>query len=63
MTTGLFYAAPCEGVQIGTCVMLVDDNIVYAGPLKNAPKADGMTILLHADDFEFLKSRVDKHRH
>jgi hypothetical protein len=63
MSTGLFDAAPCEGVQIGTCVMLVDDKIIYAGPLKKAPKADGVTVLLHADDFELLKARVDKGRH
>ncbi len=58
-----FDAAPCEGVCVGTCVMLVDDKIVYAGPLKQAPKADGKMILLHAEDFEKLRVVVEKKRH
>lgn len=62
-TAGLFDASPCEGVQIGTVVMLVDDKIVYAGPLKGAPSADGKMILLHAQDFEKLQTHVEKRRH
>jgi hypothetical protein len=59
----LFNAAPCEGVCVGTCVMLVDDKIVYAGPLKHAPKAGGMMILLHSEDFEKLREHVERKRH
>jgi hypothetical protein len=63
MDRPMFNAAPCEGVCKGTCVMLVDDKIVYAGPLKQAPEADGKMILLHSDDFELLKDHVEKRRH
>ena len=67
MTAGsdrqLFNASPCEGVALGSCVMLVDEQIVYAGPLKGAPPADGKFILLHNDDFAKLKASVEKGRH
>ena len=62
-TGQLFDAAPCEGVCVGTCVMLVDDKIVYAGPLNQAPKSDGNMILLHSDDFDKLRAHVEKKRH
>lgn len=58
-----FDAAPCEGVCKGTVVMLLDNTIVYAGPIKGAPKSDGKTILLHAEDFERLRAHVEKRRH
>jgi hypothetical protein len=60
---GQFDCAPCEGVVVGTCVMLVDDRIVYAGPLKGAPTADGKMILLHTDDYHQLRAHVEKRRH
>lgn len=63
MDNPMFNAAPCEGVCKGTCVMLLDDKIVYAGPLKQAPAADGKMILLHSDDFELLRNHVEKRRH
>lgn len=59
----LFNATICEGVVLGSCVMLLDDEIVYAGPIKGAPPTDGRLVLLHADDFTKLKTHVDKHRH
>jgi hypothetical protein len=62
-TATTFDASPCEGVCKGTCVMLVDDKIIYAGPLKGAPQADGKMILLHSDDFDRLRSHVEKRRH
>lgn len=59
----IFNASICEGVAAGTCVMLVDDSIVYAGPLKKAPPADGKLVLLHPDDYEKLRVHVEKRRH
>jgi hypothetical protein len=59
----LFDASTCEGVAIGSCVMLVDNMIVYAGPLKKAPSSEGKLVLLHPDDFAKLKTHVDKRRH
>lgn len=58
-----FNAAQCEGVVKGTCVMLLDNKIVYAGPIKGCPSVEGQTVLLHADDFELLRSHVEKRRH
>jgi hypothetical protein len=58
-----FDAAPCEGIVKGICVLLEDDKIIYAGPFKQAPDVAGKTVLLHAEDFDRLKSHVDKHRH
>lgn len=65
MTTDqpMFNAAPCEGVCKGTVVMLIDDRIIYAGPLKGAPKADDKMILLNSEDFELLRAHVEKRRH
>jgi hypothetical protein len=64
MTDGqLFNATICDGCAVGSCVMLVDDEIVYAGPIKQAPSAEGKLVLMHADDFAKLKTHVDKRRH
>jgi hypothetical protein len=60
---GQFDASTCEGVVAGSCVMLVDNKIVYAGPIKGAPTSEGKLVLLHPDDFAKLKARVGKLRH
>ena len=62
-TTELFDASIHNGVAAGSCVMISDDEIVYAGPLKIAPDAAGKVVLLHPDDFAKLKGHVDKRRH
>jgi len=59
----LMNAAPCPGVCVGTCVMLEDDNIVYAGPLETTPNSAGKLVLMNAEDFEKLKVLVDKRKH
>lgn len=58
-----FDCAPCEGVVKGTVVILADDRIVYAGPLKQAPPVDGKMLLLNAEDFDLLKTHVDRRKH
>jgi len=60
---GTFDAAPCEGIVAGTVVMLRDDKIVYAGPFKGAPRADGVMVLLQEDDYVRLQKHVDRHKH
>jgi hypothetical protein len=60
---GTFDAVLCDAVVAGTVVVLRDDKIVYAGPIKSAPSADGVTILLQAGDFEKLQAHIDRHRH
>lgn len=52
-----------HGVAKGSCVLLLDDEIVYAGPLKGAPDVTGKMVLLNPDDFERLKAHVDRGRH
>lgn len=61
----VFDATVHNGVAKGSCVMIEDSSIVYAGPLYGAarPDADGKVILLHPDDFAQLKSHVDSRRH
>jgi hypothetical protein len=60
---GLFNATINVGIVKGHCVMLVDNKIVYAGPIRAAPTSEGKLVLLHPDDFAKLKACVDKHRH
>lgn len=60
---GTFDASICDGVVLGSCVMLVDDKIVYAGPLKGSPSSEGKTVLMNVYDFERLKKHVDRKRH
>lgn len=59
----MFNSSICEGVAAGTCVMLRDDQIVYAGPIKSAPDVTGSLMLLNAADFEKLKALVDRKKH
>jgi hypothetical protein len=61
----LFDATVHKGIAKGSCVMIYDSSIVYAGPLNHAarPDADGKVILLHPEDFAQLKSHVDARRH
>jgi hypothetical protein len=60
---GTFDATVCEGVALGSCVMLIDDQIVYAGPLNGSPSSEGKTVLMNAADFEKLQKHVDRNRH
>lgn len=59
----MFNSSICEGVAAGMCVMLRDDQIVYAGPIKNAPDVTDSLMLLNAADFVKLKAVVDRHKH
>lgn len=59
----LFDASIHKAVAIGSCVMIADSEIVYAGPLQDAPEADGKLILLNAADFATLADHVHKRRH
>jgi hypothetical protein len=64
-TTDLFDATIHSGIAKGSCVMIEESAIVYAGPLHDAlrPDACGKIILLHPEDFAALKSHVDSRRH
>lgn len=61
----MFDATIHHGVAKGSCVMLAEHEIVYAGPLDAAqrPDAAGKVILLHPDDFATLAEHVSKTRH
>jgi hypothetical protein len=61
--TDIFDATIHEGIAMGTCVMLENHEMVYAGPLATSPEAAGKIVLLHPDDFAKLKSHVDSRRH
>ena len=59
----LYDASICEAVALGSCVMIEDSEIFYAGPLRSAPDAEGKMVLLNPCDFAKLKDHVDKRRH
>jgi len=61
----LFDATVHKGIAKGSCVMIAESSIVYAGPLNHAarPDAEGKMILLHPEDFAQLKSHVEARRH
>ncbi len=64
MTDDLMNATICDEVVIGSCVMLVDDRIVYAGPIKGAlGNTAGKLVLLNTADFDKLKAVVDRGKH
>jgi hypothetical protein len=51
------------GIVKGVCVVLLDGEVVYAGPIEGAPltpPTEGKLVLLHADDFQSLKGHVEK---
>lgn len=54
-----FSATVHDGIVRGTCVALINNNLLYAGPLLQCPDIAGITILLHEDDFEELQQEVD----
>lgn len=63
----LFNASICEAVAVGHCVILEgeeDQHIVYAGPINASPTpAAGRLVLLNPEDFNKLKTVVDRGRH
>jgi hypothetical protein len=59
----LFDSSPDEAIVAGMCVMILDDRIVYAGPIKGAPDTSGRLVLLNPADFDRLKTIIEKKRH
>jgi hypothetical protein len=57
--TGLFDASAHKAIAIGSCVMIADSEIVYAGPLQYAPEADGTMVLLNPDDYASLTDHME----
>jgi hypothetical protein len=43
-----------RGVAPGSCVMIEDNEIVYAGPLEGVPEGSGKVMLLSNHDFARL---------
>lgn len=59
-----FDARSCAAVVPGFCVIHNDDGIIFAGPLRDAPRSPvGVTIELNPVDFETLRKAVEKSRH
>jgi hypothetical protein len=65
MMSDLFDATIHAAIAAGSCVMIENDEIVYAGPIEGCDRPDvvGKMVLLHPDDFAKLKGYVDKRRH
>jgi hypothetical protein len=53
-------AAIHNAVTPGSCVMLQDRELVYAGPLAKMPEAEGRVVLLSASDFARLTAHLDR---
>ena len=58
--TDLFDASICEGIEEGSCVMLQEGHIVFAGRISHCPDTSGCLLLLHANDFDLLKNHVHR---
>lgn len=59
----MFNASISKAVAVGTCVILREGEITYAGPIKGAPTVDAGLVLFNAVDFEKLKAHVEKRKH
>jgi len=55
-----FDASIHRAVAPGSCVMIEESEIVYAGPIRLAPDASGKMLLLSADDFALLSAHLDR---
>lgn len=53
--TGIMDAAPSRAIRPGTIAIFRRGILVYAGPIKGAPSADGRQVLLNAKDYEAFK--------
>jgi hypothetical protein len=59
----MFNATICNAVVAGTCVWILDEAIVYAGPIKHCPEiVDGTLMLLNTKDFEILQAHIKRHQ-
>jgi hypothetical protein len=58
-----FNAMLGEGIVKGICVILSDNQIVYAGPIKGAPDVAGMDVVMNEEDLAKLRTHVERHRH
>ncbi len=47
----IFDATIHDGVAAGSCVVIADHAMIYAGPIDGMPDAGGKVVLLSADDF------------
>ena len=52
-----------QGVAPGSCVMIEDNQIVYAGPLEGIPDGTGKVMLLSGPDFTRLTRDFGSHGH
>ena len=57
---GKFSTAPDDAIMRGTCVVISEECIIYAGPIKSTPDVTGHLVLLNPVDFEQLKAHVEQ---
>ena len=50
-------------IRIGYCAIVIDDHVVYAGPIRDAVLAEGDQLFIHPDDFKTLEKYFKKHQH
>lgn len=59
----LFDVSVCNGICEGTCVIVQEGAIVFAGPIRLAPDVSETLVLMHEKDFQRLQDHKAKHWH
>lgn len=54
-SSDLFTAIKNEHVVEGFCIFTVNNSVVYAGPIDDAPDAAGKVVLLNPVDWDKVK--------
>lgn len=62
LADGLFDSSPHGAVQKGICVIVKGEDLIYAGPITEAPCVAGTMVYLNQADFDFLAAYVKKRR-
>ena len=60
----MFDVVANPNIRVGFCAMVVDDHVVYAGPIPGCPEVtEGAELFLHPKDVATLNAWFKKHQH
>jgi hypothetical protein len=51
---GAFVVVETRNMEPGYCVVALEDEIKYSGPIGTSPSIDGAVMFIHPSDFSFL---------
>jgi len=60
---GVLNAHPDPDIPKDMCIVMLDGDVIYAGPIKRSRVTDGAHIYLNPEDFEWLDIFMRKRRH